>query len=131
MRKLGRKRKLGKKSKRSRVKFIRGRWVYDPETFMVLIPVEQYLRRVKQAKGMAKFRSDFPCPQVMRDIEPFRNVAVDGKEISSRSQKREMIKRNNLIEIGTEFKKTSRGGSKKKVSVKESLKRSMQQLGIT
>lgn len=38
---------------------------------------------------------------VMSDIQPYRNM-VDGKEITSRSQHREFLRRNRLIEIGNE-----------------------------
>jgi len=107
---------------------IRGRWIYDPDTGK-LIPFGQYKRRVKNYKESLKLRSHLPSPQIMRDIEPFRNVAIDGREISSRSSKREMMKRNNLMEIGSEFRPTKRQ-MKKKTSVKESMKRAMQELGI-
>jgi hypothetical protein len=38
---------------------------------------------------------------IMPDIKPYRNM-VDGREIGSRSEHREFLKRNNLIEIGNE-----------------------------
>ena len=45
-----------------------------------------------------------PTPQahhIMPDIKPYRNM-VDGTEISGRSQHREFLKRNGLIEIGND-----------------------------
>ena len=40
--------------------------------------------------------------QVIKDIEPFRNVAVDGGYIGSRRQRRDMMRAHGLTEVGTE-----------------------------
>ena len=40
--------------------------------------------------------------QVIKDIEPFQNIAVDGKVIGGRRQRRDMIRAHNLIEVGNE-----------------------------
>lgn len=40
--------------------------------------------------------------QVIKDIEPFQNIAVDGGYIGGRKQRRDMIKAHNLIEVGNE-----------------------------
>ena len=40
--------------------------------------------------------------QVIRDIEPFRNIAVDGAIIGGRKQRRDMMRAHGLIEVGTE-----------------------------
>lgn len=39
------------------------------------------------------------APFVMSDIQPYKCI-VTGQEVSSRTQRREIIKRNDLIEIG-------------------------------
>ena len=106
---------------------IRGSWIVDPDTGR-LVPKEQYRRRIRNAVELAKLRSDLPSPEVMRDIQPFVNVAVDGTEITSRSQKREMMKRHNLQEVGKEFRKTKRQ-DKRKTPVAESLRKTYQKLG--
>jgi hypothetical protein len=38
--------------------------------------------------------------QLMRDLEPYQNI-VDRKWITGRRQHREFLKRNNLVELGT------------------------------
>ena len=104
------------------VYLLRGTWVVDPATGK-LVDKLQYLR--EQARTAR--RSPLASPQVMRDIEPFRNVAVDGKIVGSRSEKREMMKRHNLTEMGNEKRLTKRN-PKKTPHIRESLKRSIQEL---
>ncbi len=66
---------------------------------------------------------------VMRDIQPFLNVAIDGKEISSRSAKREMMKKHSLVEAGDVRPTQKRRTVQTKESVRKSIKRTLQQLG--
>jgi hypothetical protein len=107
---------------------VRGAWVQDPDTGK-LVPKEQYTRQVRRYLEGQRLRSELPAPQVMRDIEPFQNVAVDGAYISSRSDKREMMKRHNLVEIGTEKRITKRNAPMSKAPrVRDSIKRSIQEL---
>lgn len=40
--------------------------------------------------------------QIIKDIEPFQNIAVDNGYIGGRRQRRDMIRAHNLIEVGTE-----------------------------
>lgn len=40
--------------------------------------------------------------QVIKDSEPFLNIAVDNGYIGGRKQRRDMMKAHNLIEVGTE-----------------------------
>lgn len=91
-----------------------------------LVPKHEY--EMKQARGVK--RSSLPSPQVMRDIQPFANIAVDGKEISSRSQKREMMKQHNLVEVGNEKPRLNRRIVRPKETVRQSIKKTMQQLGV-
>ncbi len=42
-------------------------------------------------------RSDFPCPMIMRDIDEYESP-IDGRMISSRSAKREDLKRSGCVE---------------------------------
>lgn len=100
------------------------KFIYDRQ-LQKCVPADEYYTR--QAKGVK--RSSLPAPQVMRDIVPFRNVAIDGKEISSRSHKREMMKQHNLIEVGTEAPRPKRRVMKPKVTVRDSIKRTLQHLG--
>lgn len=41
--------------------------------------------------------------EVIKDIEPFQNIAVDGKVIGGRKQKRDMMRAYNLVEVGNEM----------------------------
>jgi hypothetical protein len=102
----------------------RSSFVYDKELQKVVDADEYY---AKKAKGVK--RSSLPSPQVMRDIVPFRNVAIDGKEISSRSHKREMMKQHGLVEVGTEAPRPKRRVMKPKLSMRDSIKRTLQHLG--
>ena len=105
---------------------IRGAWVQDPYTGR-LIPKAQFERRLKSTEEYLRMRSNLSAPQVMRDIQPFLNVAVDGREIGSRSAKREMMKRHDLQEVGTEKRITKRNWIKR-TPVRESLKKNLQVL---
>lgn len=40
--------------------------------------------------------------QIIKDIEPFQNIAVDNGYIGGRRQRRDMIRAHNLIEVGNE-----------------------------
>lgn len=40
--------------------------------------------------------------QIIRDIEPFQNVAVDNGYIGGRKQRRDMMRAHNLVEVGNE-----------------------------
>lgn len=111
-----------------KVELVRGKWIIDPDTGNA-VPAEQYQRRVNKAIEASKLRSHLPSPQVMRDIEPFRNVAIDGAEISSRSHKREMMKRHNLVEVGNEKRVTKRVDTRK-TKVSTSINRARQELGM-
>jgi len=44
--------------------------------------------------------------QVIRDIEPYKNIALDGKMIGGRRQHRDMLRAHNCIEIGDQAKTT-------------------------
>lgn len=100
-------------------------FVFD-RSIQKMVPAEEYY-----AKKYAGTKvSDLPSPQVMRDIEPFRNVAVDGAMIGSRSHKREMMKKHGLVEMGNERKEIKRRPMKK-TAVREALKKSLQQLGVS
>lgn len=58
---------------------------------------------------MTSKRSHLCAPMVVRDIQEYRSP-VDGKLISSRSARREDLKKNDCVEwepgIGTKFKRT-------------------------
>lgn len=99
-------------------------YVYDREK-RELIPAEEYY--AKQSRGV-KRSTKVTAPMVMRDITPFLNVAIDGKEISSRSAKREMMKKHSLVEAG-DIKPGSRKRAHKPQGVRASMKRTLQQLG--
>lgn len=109
------------------VELERGAWVQDPHTGR-LVPKEQYARSVATAVEAARLRSPLSSPQLMRDIEPFRNVAVDGKYVGSRSDRREMMKRHDLVEVGTEKRVTRRNPKRTKHTIMQDIKKSLQQL---
>lgn len=44
--------------------------------------------------------------QVIKDIEPYQNLAVDGKTIGGRRQHRDMLRAHGLVEVGTESHNT-------------------------
>jgi hypothetical protein len=77
----------------------------------------------------------FPRLQVISDIEPFRNVAVDRNEIiGGRKQKRDMMKARGLEECG-DMKVPSRIGPRYDAkahqrSVVQSLKKALHQHGL-
>jgi hypothetical protein len=74
-------------------------------------PRETYVMR----EGRLVRKSDAKCadiaprgPQIIRDIEPYRSVALDiasGKRalIDGRAQHREFLRRNNYIEVGNDY----------------------------
>jgi len=99
-------------------------YVWDRE-LRDLVPAEEYY--AKKAKGVK--RSGLPAPQVMRDIQEFRNVAVDGAVITSRSHKREMMKKHNLVEVGNERVGPRKVIKPKRADVRAAIKKSLQQLG--
>jgi len=67
----------------------RGSWVWDGEK---LVERHLYRGRTKEARL-----------QVIKDIEPFLNVAIDGKPITGRRQKRDMMRAHGLTEVGNEY----------------------------
>lgn len=74
----------------------RGSWVFRNGK---LVPRASAI--IETAVKAAEKRSDLPSPMIMSDLDPYQNV-LDGKTISSRSEHREFLKRNNLIEVGNE-----------------------------
>ncbi len=52
--------------------------------------------------GMHKQTAQRSGLQIVRDIEPFRNIAVDGAVVGGRAAKREMMRRHDLVEVGNE-----------------------------
>lgn len=103
-------------------------FVYDREKKELVPSAEYYAKKHKGIK-----RSSLAAPMVMRDISPFENVAVNDpqfKEISSRSQKREMMKKHGLVEAGDLKPSNKRRVQKPRESVRNSIKRSLQQLGV-
>lgn len=44
--------------------------------------------------------------QVIKDIEPYQNIAVDGKTIGGRRQHRDMLKAHGLVEVGDQAPRT-------------------------
>lgn len=66
----------------------RGSWIWDGKKL-----VERHLYRGRGNKSKL---------QVIKDIEPFLNIAVDNKPIGSRRQKRDMMRAYGLEEVGNE-----------------------------
>lgn len=68
----------------------------------------------KRSGAVLAAPSDAPlaCPQIIRDIPDYRSP-VDGRVISSRSERREDLKRNNCVDA-RELPSISTGGFKNK-----------------
>lgn len=75
---------------------MRRRFRYDKETKSV-IPLNEWLAKNAESVNPASY-------YVLPDIEPYQAVTGDmaGKWITSRSEHREFLRRNNLIEVGNE-----------------------------
>lgn len=82
---------------------MRKRYRYDRETKQV-IPLEDWLAKYGQSRPKAH--------HVIGDIEPYKAVTGDmeGRWITSRSQHRAFLQRNNLIEVGNEKSYMTRNG---------------------
>lgn len=68
--------------------------------------------------------------QVIKDIEPYKAVAVDGRVISGRRQHREMLRNNDLIEVGDQAPREMPPPPPNRVDLKlvETIKRAMGKL---
>lgn len=58
-------------------------------------------------RGHAKFVRADEAPkaagiQIIQDIQPYQNIAMDGGIIGSRRQHRDMLRAHNLVEVGNE-----------------------------
>ena len=85
---------------------------------------------IPKSAQILQFRSR--GPQIIRDIEPFLNVAVDGKVVSGRKQKRDMMRAHNVVECGDVKSSDFRNPydqRKHQASVVESLKKAFYQHG--
>ncbi len=69
-----------------------------------LVPADEYTQRQEARKG----------PFVHGDIEPYRAITGDmqGEMITSRSQHKEFLRRNDLVEVGNEKAYFTRHGGK-------------------
>ena len=99
----------------------RGSWVIDRVTGKLVRKSGQV---IQFGRGL----------QIVKDIEPFRNVAIDRNEIiGGRKQKRDMMRARNVIECGdvkaSDFKKPY-DPKKHQLSVVESLKKTFHQYGM-
>ena len=77
--------------------------IFDPNGLVATIENGEttYLR-----EGYSERKSsDLPCPMVIRDIEPYKNM-INGKMISSRSEHKELLRRHNCVEVGNEKMET-------------------------
>lgn len=69
------------------------------------MPSDEYYALKARRKAAGANRSSLPCPMIWSDIEPYRNVAVDGKMITSRSEHRQMLRDHGLVEVGNDYPK--------------------------
>ena len=53
-------------------------------------------------RHLAPPRAPTSKQQIIKDSEPFQNIAVDGCYIGGRRQRRDMIRAHNLIEVGND-----------------------------
>lgn len=49
-----------------------------------------------------KALNDTAGPMIMPDIEPYRDIAIDGKWVTSRSHRREKLKAHGMVEVGND-----------------------------
>lgn len=71
---------------------------YDPEIGRVVEITGERPRRLSTLNSPIG-------PQIMPDIEPYRDVGIDNKWVTSRSQRREKLKAHGMIEVGNEAPK--------------------------
>ena len=81
-----------------------------------LIPIGEYARPAEAGY------------YVIRDIEPYRDVAVDGRVVGGRRQHRELLRDHGLQEVGNE-KMPPRKEYDPGPGVREALKGSLQRMG--
>lgn len=62
------------------------------------MPKSEYLKQ----HGGGQNRSDVAAPMLIRDIDSYYSVAT-GEHVTSRSQHREMLKANGLVELGNDM----------------------------
>lgn len=99
----------------------RGRWIWRDGELIQLSAEVIPLR----ARGI----------QIVRDIEPFVNIAVDNKVIGGRRQKRDMMRAHGVVEAGDMPRLPQNNGprydaKKHQLSVVESLKKALHQHGL-
>jgi hypothetical protein len=61
------------------------------------IPIQEWWETDARMSNNTAGRSDFPCPTVLGDIPEYTSP-IDGRPISSRSTRREDLKRNGCVE---------------------------------
>lgn len=65
--------------------------------------------------------------QIIRDIEPYKNMAVDGGVIGGRRQHRDMLRAHRLVEVGDQAPRTpmARPADKVDMGLAQTIKRAM------
>jgi hypothetical protein len=61
------------------------------------IPIQEWWETDGRMTNNTAGRSDFPCPTVIGDIPEYTSP-IDGRPITSRSERREDLKRNGCVE---------------------------------
>lgn len=101
----------------------RERYIWDRQSHELVLVASDYESPTRNSKGRGL--------QVIKDIEPFQNVAIDGKPITSRRQKRDMMRAYGLEEIGNERPKPRKqliSDSDRQSRVAEAVKKSWYKL---
>lgn len=104
-------------------KGVRGYWEWTKRGHVKFTPAEQVRKRAASI-------------QVIKDIEPFQNVAVDRNQIiGGRRQKRDMMRAYNLVECGDLRQTPKESGPKYDAkshqrAVVQDLKRALHQHGM-
>lgn len=70
----------------------RGSWVVRLIDGKPTLVEKRHAQPLSKGKGL----------QVIRDIEPFENVCIDGKIVGGRRQRRDMMRAYGVIEVGNE-----------------------------
>lgn len=100
-----------------------------------VIPLADFMKELPPCEcGGKRFRK-ISAPQVMGDIEPYQAIASDiatGKPpmITSRSQHRDYLRRNNLVEVGNEKPKPRTETPINKREIGQQIKQVIDQKGI-
>lgn len=65
---------------------------------------------------------------VIKDIEPYQNIAIDGKVIGGRRQHRDMLRAHGCVEVGNEVQRPAERPNRVDPRLVDTIKRAMGKL---